>query len=137
MDGCTSNTDNDLKGKILVVDDEADVTAIWERSLNRANYQVLSCNDPFEAIEIYQDNPDEIQLVILDYNMPGKSGIEVTNEIRDIRPDQKIMMISGIADTELRNQAEAAKLQCLLSKPVRIRELLQKAQEIIAQPCFV
>ena len=75
------------RGRILVVDDEEMVRQTAKAILERAGYAVLVAVDGANGLEILRDQRDQIDLVLLDLSMPGKSGVEVLREIRQFDPE--------------------------------------------------
>ena len=81
--------------KILVVDDEVEVLNVFERFLDQLGYDPEVLDKWEEALERFQD--EHFDLVILDVHMPGKDGFHLAKEMKDIKPDQKILMITGLS----------------------------------------
>ena len=69
-----------MPGRILVIDDEPQITRVLRASLSSQGYDVRTANDPEEALRVFKDWPPD--LVITDLMMPGMSGVEVTRAIR-------------------------------------------------------
>ena len=84
-----------LRGKLLVVDDDPGVLEVTSETLARAGFDVLRAADGAAALAIFRQHADEIRAVLLDLNMPGASGEDTFDAIRGIRPDVKIVLISG------------------------------------------
>lgn len=80
---------------ILFVDDEEAIRLLGRTILEHGGYQVLTAGDGREAIEIFSQNRNEIDLVILDLTMPHQSGGEVLRQLRQIDPELKIIVSSG------------------------------------------
>ncbi|MDQ3245636.1 MAG: PAS domain-containing protein [Pseudomonadota bacterium] len=100
---------------ILVVDDDPDVRSFIAASLEEEGYRVRQASDGQEALDAIASEPSE--LVILDFIMPGLSGAEVASKIRETRPDQPILFVSGYSETEaIKRTAPDAPL---LQKPFR------------------
>jgi putative nucleotidyltransferase with HDIG domain len=82
----------------MVVDDEARVREIVSRRLNEAGYQCTTAADGSSALKKLKTEP--IDLVLLDINMPGKSGVEVLKEIQAKYSDVAVIMVTAIAEVE-------------------------------------
>jgi CheY-like chemotaxis protein len=81
-------SDSPLKKKrILVVDDEVDITAIIKVALERANFQVDVYNDPLLALTDYKAGMYD--LLLFDIRMPGMNGFELYRKIKDIEEEEK------------------------------------------------
>jgi len=82
-------------GNILVIDDEKSILESASEMLSIMGYTVLQAESGNEAINIYREKTDSIDLVILDMIMPGMSGSQVLKSLREINPDAKIILSSG------------------------------------------
>ncbi len=71
-----------VKGSILIVDDEKDITLLTKRFLELENYDILSANNGKEALQIMEERYSEIALVLLDIMMPQISGFDVLKKIK-------------------------------------------------------
>jgi PAS domain S-box-containing protein len=122
-----------MAATILVVDDDADVRQFLVEALRTFGYQVLEAEDGYAALSLLaKSSPD---LVIVDYAMPGLTGVEMVRELRLKRPELPILFVSGYAETAameevvdentsvLRKPFEISKLQEIMSR------LFQKSQE--------
>ena len=99
--------------------------------LQAYGYNVISAEDGEEAVQKFMDNKDEIQLVMLDMIMPKKSGKEVLESIRKMRPDMKAIFSSGYTADRL-NKDDMSKGEFdFIMKPVSPRELLKKIREVL------
>ena len=104
---------------ILVVDDDQDVRDFVVATLRKFGHHVLSAPDAANALKIMKkQKPD---LLITDYAMPGMTGADLAVAARELNGDQKIIYISGYADTAALQ--EAACDAALLKKPFRVGEL--------------
>ncbi len=79
--------------RILVVDDEHLVRNLTVQVLERAGYDVISVADAQQALELLDDQT--VDLVVSDVVMPGLSGVELLNELRDLRPDLPVLLMTG------------------------------------------
>jgi PAS domain S-box-containing protein len=82
-------------GTALVIDDDEGVRELCEDTLRRAGLSVLRAAEGLEGIELLRDHADEIRIVLLDRTMPSTSGEETFSEIRRIRPQMPIILLSG------------------------------------------
>lgn len=119
------------KGSILIVDDERDSLLMAKKALEGAGYSVLTADDGFEAIRIYRKNSDSISAVILDLIMPHVRGDEAAKEIRRIRDDANILLLSGYHEIDLTELTGGQGKTGILEKPYRITKLLGAVQGIL------
>jgi len=116
---------------VLFVDDEDMIIEVAGDLLEQLGYKVLTARSGKEAIEIYEENKEGIDIVILDMIMPDMSGSEVYDRIKDINPKVKVLLSSGYtidgAASEIMNRGCNGSIQ----KPFKIGELSQKLREIL------
>jgi DNA-binding NtrC family response regulator len=119
------------KAPILVVDDEPIVREAIHDWLVDAGYNVTTASTGEEALEIVADQ--DFGLVILDVRLPGKTGIRVLQEIKEMKPATKAIVITAYASPELR--AEAMKLGALhyLTKPIAPDQLEKHVQQALSE----
>lgn len=120
-------------GTILVVDDEESVRAISARMLELFGFTVLLAADGREGVEIYRQNQEKIEAVILDMTMPHLNGEEVFREIRRIRNDARVMLVSGYNEQDATDRFAGKGLDGFLQKPFKPDELRDKLREILGK----
>jgi DNA-binding NtrC family response regulator len=117
------STDQKVPNKkaILVVDDEAGPRESL-RMVLKPLYEVHTASDGQEALRLIQNK--DIDVVTLDLNMPGLSGIEVLKEIKKLRPETEVIVITGYGT--LNNAQEAIRFGAgdLISKPFDVAEII-------------
>jgi len=77
--------------KILIVDDEEDITILTEKFLQLENYDTLTCSNGYDALSIIEEKHEDIALVLLDIMLPGMNGYEILTEIKSKYP--KILVV--------------------------------------------
>jgi len=118
---------------ILLVDDEDMIIDISEEVLRILGYKVLPARSGKEAIEIYIENQNDIDMVMLDMVMPGMSGGETYDNLKEINPEIKVLLSSGYS---LNGQARAIiKRGCdnFIQKPFTVKDISRKIREILDQ----
>jgi two-component system, chemotaxis family, chemotaxis protein CheY len=116
---------------ILLVDDDPDIRTLTRTFLEHEGYSVFSSGDADRAAQIFRSVP-QIDLLVTDLYMPGRSGMELGLELKAIRSDLPVLMISGGTveeDQEARLKAEG---WSFLAKPFRLPELLAAVHRILA-----
>ena len=117
-------------GTILLVEDDPEVRKLIQEALAGLGYSVLEAGSAGDAIQVAQNYPGPIELMVTDIVMPGFSGIELSKRLAPIRPDMKVLFISGYTDydtTALALEGNVAYLQ----KPFGPVELASKVAQMI------
>ena len=114
-----------MPGRILIIDDEPQITRVLRAALSAQGYDVRTANEPEEGLQVFRDwTPD---LVVTDLMMPGMSGVEVTRAIRSkgLTP----VLILSVRDHE-RSKVEAldSGADDYVTKPFGIQELLARVR---------
>ena len=117
---------------VLVVDDEPGVRKVISRMLEGAGMQVLQAANGMEAIDLFRAHGAEIGCVVLDLNMPGLDGEEVFLVLRTMRPDARIVVMSGYAAQETIARFRGHGVAGVLQKPISMATLLLTVGEAMA-----
>ena len=117
---------------ILLVDDEEVVLGVGTMMLEKIGYQVLGARNSAEAVEIFKQNGNEIDLVLLDLNLPDESGADTFKKIREIDPDARVILSTGYNETQ--EVFELMDLGCrgMLQKPFSLERLFEKVAEALS-----
>jgi len=118
-------------GTVLLVDDEEAVLQVGSEMLKRLRYDPFSAKEGTEAVEMYRNNLGKIDLVILDMIMPGMSGSQTFDKIKEIHPDAKVLLSSGYS---IEGQArEIINRGCcgFIQKPFTMNDLSAKLQGLL------
>jgi len=117
---------------ILIVDDEDGVRHVVGRILSREGHIVRTARDSDETMSKITEGGADLDLVILDLEMPGKSGAEIFAEIRRARPDVKILLSSGQVPGSVAKRLLAEGAAGFLQKPYDLWELRRAVKNAIA-----
>jgi len=116
---------------VLFVDDEEMIAEVVEDWLQRLGYTALVAQNGKEAVRMYEDNKDRIDIVVLDMIMPDMSGSETFVWLKGINPDVKVLLSSGYSidgkATEILNQG----CKGFIQKPFKMIELSKKLRDIL------
>jgi two-component system cell cycle sensor histidine kinase/response regulator CckA len=118
-------------GSVLLVDDEEEVLQVGSEMLKRLRYDPFSAKEGTEAVEMYRNNLGKIDLVILDMIMPGMSGSQTFDKIKEIHPEAKVLLSSGYS---IEGQArEIINRGCcgFIQKPFTMNDLSAKLQGLL------
>lgn len=115
--------------KILWVDDEIDLLKPHILFLEKKNYVVITCNSGTEAIDIIDE--ENFDIVFLDENMPGLTGLETLNEIKNKRENVPVVMITKSEEEYIMEEAIGSKIADYLIKPVNPNQILLSLKKIL------
>ncbi len=123
---------------ILVVDDELDVRELARNILVARGYEVLEAGDGEAALRVAEAHPAPIHLLLTDVVMPGLNGVELAGQLMRLRPDTKVLYMSGFAVVGARqDQAGGPSLEpgaLILPKPFGADALTRKVLEVLERP---
>jgi len=127
-------TDGDGEGigTILLVDDEETVATVAMELLEALGYTVLLARDGESAINIYEQNKEDIDLVLLDMVLPGMDGGEIFNALKKINPDVRVLLSSGYSLTGQAQEILDRGCKGFIQKPYRVNALTKAINEILA-----
>lgn len=102
---------------VLIVDDEQIVLDVLQRILMRLGYRTLIADSGDQALQMFNSNLYDV--VLMDVLMPEKNGFEIARKMRTIRPNQKIVMVTGLGADAVAGKAvaESLSVDSVLSKP--------------------
>jgi CheY-like chemotaxis protein len=117
---------------VLVVDDEEMIRTFLVTLLRSLKYQVRTAVNGADALRLVRQNPDAIDLVLLDLNMPEKSGEEAFAELKQIRSDLKVIVMTGGGLSEIARELVTVGADGYLPKPFTFQEVSSKVAEVLA-----
>ena len=115
--------------RVMLVDDELDITDFMTIALQRLGYTVSAFNDPLEALAAFREDPGTWDIVIADRIMPNMYGLELLEALRAIRPDIPTILCSGHAERE--DAATSKAVDYYLAKPVAALDLSQGMRALL------
>lgn len=122
-----------VKGFVLVVDDEDMVLETSARMLVTLGFTVHRAGGGREAIEIFRQKAHELDLVVLDMVMPGIGGEEVYRQIKEMKPDARVLISSGFESSGRMIEVLNQDSDRFLRKPFSLGELSEKVQELLCK----
>lgn len=118
-----------MTARLLWVDDEIDMLRAHIMFLEKRDYEVLTANNGQDALDIVRDT--DLDLILLDENMPGLSGLETLDRIKDLKPALPVVMVTKNEAEDLMEQAIGAKIADYLIKPVNPLQVLMSLKKNI------
>jgi DNA-binding response OmpR family regulator len=131
-DFCTSNyVDKSPKGRILLVDDEQDITTITKKGLQRSGFEVDAFNNPLEALSSFKANQYDVAL--LDIRMPSMNGFDLYKKLRKIDSNIKVCFITAFEmyEEEFKKMFPSYNIRCFISKPIRLTDLVEQLEKML------
>jgi len=119
------------KYRVMIVDDEQDITTIFKIGLENNQFIVTTFNDPVEALSRFK--PGLYDLMILDIRMPGMNGFQLYHKIRHI--DDKVKVCFLTAFEEARGDFNSSfpfleEIKCYLKKPITVHDLVKRLWDL-------
>ncbi len=121
-------------GAILIVDDEPIVLSVSKEILESLGYTVFGMGSGEEAINFYKEMKNTIDLIILDMIMPGLSGSETFDRIKEFDPSAKILLSSGYSLNGQAKKILAKGCRSFIQKPFDIAQISRKIREVLEGP---
>lgn len=119
-------------GTVLIIDDEIFILNIARGFLEQCGYDVITAEGAFEGIETYKKYYSKITAVLIDYSMPGKNGIEVFTELKQLNNNIRALLSSGMLDSSTREMAIKTGIKDTVNKPYSLAELSVKMKSIVS-----
>jgi two-component system cell cycle sensor histidine kinase/response regulator CckA len=118
---------------ILIVEDEAGIREVASDSLQRLGYKVLTAMDGNDALRIAEGHEDLIHLLVTDMAMPNVGGKELAERLRQVRPEIKVLFMSGYPDHPALAGADVDGKTTVLQKPFLLGTLAHKVRSLLDQ----
>ena len=119
-----------MKKSVLVIDDDASIRRSIRKVLEDVGYEVVAASDGDEAVR--QFTPEQIDLVLLDLNLPLRSGWDVFERLTTRYPFVPVIIITGMPNQY--QTALAVGADALMEKPIDVPALLKMMDELLAEP---
>jgi PAS domain S-box-containing protein len=116
---------------VLLVDDEVSLAELERRILEKVGYVVDAYSDPLEALEAFRSNPDGYDVLVTDLTMPELTGTELIREIRSIRKNLPVVLVSGFNESLTRETYTGQVAPVFVQKPILARNLSRSIRSAI------
>jgi PAS domain S-box-containing protein len=119
---------------VMIVDDERVLVALAEETLAELNYEPVGFDSSLAALQALRAEPQRFDLVLTDETMPDLTGTELAREIRRLRPEIPIILMSGYSGPQLGERAQAAGVINVLRKPLVRRDIAEPLARALSGP---
>jgi len=117
--------------RVLLVDDDQQIVRVATTALTRLGYSVTSTSDPHEALETLRASPEQFDVLITDFNMPGLRGSDLAAGARSVRSDLPIILVTGAAEIVGASQPGDIAIDRVVQKPLTGRMLAAAIREVL------
>ncbi len=117
--------------KILWADDEIDLLKPHLMFLQQKGYDVVTASNGYDAVDIYQEEGGDIDVIFLDESMPGLTGLEALPRLKEINPNIPVVMITKNEAEHVMEEAIGSQISDYLIKPVNPNQILLTLKKII------
>ncbi|MBL7033336.1 MAG: response regulator, partial [Candidatus Delongbacteria bacterium] len=114
-----------------IVDDEETIVAVGAQMLERLGFSTMTASGGELALELFREHHEEIVCVLLDLMMPNMDGEETFREMRQLRPDLKVVLCSGYNEQEATRRFDSSQLAGFIQKPYTMTVLKDKLIEVL------
>ncbi|MBA3015722.1 MAG: PAS domain-containing protein [Proteobacteria bacterium] len=118
--------------RILLVDDEEFLVSYGKEFLERLGYSVTGRTSSLEALQTFQNHPEQFDLVITDQTMPGLTGIDLSRRLLQVRPNIPIILCTGFSGLVDEHAAKAAGIKAFTMKPMLKKGIAPLIREVLA-----
>jgi PAS domain S-box-containing protein len=119
---------------VMIVDDERPLVALAEEIAAQLGYEPVGFDSSSEALEAFRAKPDRFDAVLTDEAMPDLVGTQLAREIRRLRPDIPIILMSGYGGAQLTTRAVDIGVNEVLRKPLHRRDLAESLARVLKSP---
>ncbi len=117
---------------VLIVDDEEPLVRIGEETISALGYEPVGYTSSEAALLAFRSNPGRFDAVLSDETMPGLTGSQLAAEIRKLRPDIPIILMSGFVGPAIAANARAARVNDVLPKPLTSRDIARALSNVLS-----
>jgi DNA-binding response OmpR family regulator len=112
-------------GQVLIAEDDEDMRALLEAQFRNAGIDVQLVRDGHQLEDrLFNGHPWLPEILVSDIKMPGRSGLEVLQRLRDHQPDVRVILITAFGDQRTHRRARKLGAEAVLDKPFDVRELV-------------
>jgi len=119
------------KPRLMLIEDEEDLRILLESILQQADFLVDSFDDGRSALKAYEKDPQQFDLVITDLGLPDFKGTTVVKKIYEIRPEQKLLVMTGYLSNEMFDSLKELGINDFMRKPFSISDFIQAITDVL------
>jgi CheY-like chemotaxis protein len=119
---------------VMIVDDQPSLVALTEETVAALGYEPVGFDSSVAALQAFRAEPRRFDLVLTDQTMPDLSGVDLAREIRGMRPELPVLLMSGYSGAQLTERARAAGVADLLRKPLVRRDIAEALGRALRLP---
>ena len=116
---------------VMIVDDEKPLVALAEEMLAELGYEPIGFSSSAAALAAFRDAPQRFDMVLTDETMPELIGTELARQIRLLRPDIPIVLMSGYSGAQLHERARTVGIREVLHKPLQSKEIAESFGRVL------
>lgn len=124
--------DQGPKGNVLLVEDDDQVRGFIRTLLTNNGYEIMEARTGAEGLEIAENSGAKIDLLLSDMLLPELSGFDLAQRVLELRPDTRIMLMTGYVEGEIVQRSTSELGASFLDKPFKPAQLLTRVQEAIS-----
>ena len=117
--------------RILFVDDEASITNMIGIMLKRLGYKVQTTTSPVNALKLFRSKPDDFDLVLTDMTMPKMTGVRLSEQLKEIRPEIPVVICTGYSAAIDEKKADAIGIDGFVMKPIMMNDIAKTIRNIL------
>jgi len=121
---------------VMIVDDEHSLMELTEETLAALGYEPVGFDSSVAALQAFRADPQRFDLVLTDQTMPDLNGVDLAREIRRVRPELPVVLMSGYSGAQLTERARAAGVADLLRKPLVRRDIAEALGRSLRRPQY-
>jgi len=118
--------------RVLVIEDQEDLAALYESALVKEDFEVAKAYTGEEGLALFEDNGADA--VVLDMTLPEMHGVQTLQQIRGLNANVPVVVVTGETSDETRRQCERLGVQEYLSKPADHNRILAALRRALADP---